>query len=176
MATMQVKGSKTAPQVDLTPMVDLGFLLIAFFMFTTTMSDPTVMAIQMPYQGEEIITDPPLVKESTAMTILLGEGHEVFYYYGIGNDPANVPGLESSGFADEGGIRDAILWKKAYVQDLVAKGALLPDDRMTVIIKASARSTTDDLVNILDEMSINQVPIYTFGDITEEELKMMKYL
>lgn len=176
MATIQVKGSKAAPQVDLTPMVDLGFLLIAFFMFTTTMSDPKVMSVQMPYKGDEALRDAPVVKESTAMTILLGADHEVFYYYGIGNDPDNIPALERTAAAEGEGIRDAITWKKAKVRDLVATGALLPEDRMTVIIKASASSTTDDLVSILDEMSISQVPIYTVADITEDELKMMEDL
>ena len=174
MAEMEVKGGKGSPRVDLTPMVDLGFLLITFFMFTTTMSKPKAMQIQMPFKDDKMEEkDKSKVKESTAMTILLSKDHRVYYYYGMGTDPANPPKLEVTGFKDQGGIRDAIIAKKKEVQSLVASGALAPDDKITVMIKPAENSTTDDLIDVLDEMTINAVPIYAVVDITPVDLEFI---
>lgn len=173
MADMEVKGGKGAPRVDLTPMVDLGFLLITFFMFTTTMSKPKAMQIQMPFKDDKPVDNPPKVKESTAMTILLSKDHRVYYYYGIGSDPTNPPKLEITGFKDNDGIRDAIIAKKKEVQSMVSSGALLPEDKMTVMIKPADNSTTDDLINALDEMTINGIPIYAVVDITPVDLEFI---
>lgn len=174
MADIQVKGGKGSPRVDLTPMVDLGFLLITFFMFTTTMSKPKAMEIQMPFQDDNMKKeDQNQVKESTALTILLSKDHRIYYYSGIGSDPANPPKLEVTGFKDADGIRDAIIKKKKEVQSLVSSGALAADDKITVMIKPADNSTTDDLVDILDEMTINQVPVYAVIDITPVDLEFI---
>lgn len=61
-------------------MVDLGFLLITFFVFTTTMSKPTVMKMNEP--KDEKVEDQMKVKESAVMTILLGKGDQIYYYFG----------------------------------------------------------------------------------------------
>lgn len=168
MAAMEIKGGKGAPRVDLTPMVDLGFLLITFFMFTTTMSKPTAMQIQMPYKEPDM--DPSkssLVKESTAMTILLSKDHRIYYYYGMGSDPKKPPELKATNFKNIDGIRDAIIAKKKEIQAMIDKGSALDaTDKLTVMIKPMDNSSTEDLINILDEMSINTVPVYAVVDIT----------
>src|SRR6185312_9616448 len=75
------KAKKLSTRVDMTPMVDLGFLLITFFIFTTTMSTPNTMKLTMPKE-EKNKEDQTEVKESGALTILLGKDNEVFYYEG----------------------------------------------------------------------------------------------
>lgn len=161
------KGKKLSTRVDLTPMVDLGFLLITFFMYTTTMAKPKTMEINMPYKDENIPPDKQSkVKESTAMTILLSKDHRVYYYEGIGSDPTNPPQLQVTYFKNKGGIRDAIINKKKKVEDMQRQGALTATDKATFLIKPDDNSTYDDLVNILDEMSINDVKVYAIVDIT----------
>lgn len=172
MAQLISKSGKAAPAVDLTPMVDLGFLLIAFFMFTTTMSKPVALEVQMPYKDKDL-TEPSLVKENTAMTILLGKDHQLHYYYGIPDDDLEHK-VVSSAFEGKDNIRDAIRSKKTAINQLIASGGLMPDDKLTVLIKADDKSTTDDLVKILDEMSISRVLVYAVADITTEELALIR--
>ncbi|RYD97933.1 MAG: biopolymer transporter ExbD [Sphingobacteriales bacterium] len=172
MAQLISKSGKAAPAVDLTPMVDLGFLLIAFFMFTTTMSKPFAMDIQMPYKGEEL-DKPTLIKASTAMTLLLGKDHQLHYYEGM--PEANLEDkLRVSGFEGRNNIRDKIAEKKAAINTLVAKGELEAGDHLVVMIKASDRATTDDLVKVLDEMAISKVPVYALTDISADEWALIK--
>lgn len=161
------KGKKLSTRVDLTPMVDLGFLLITFFMYTTTMSKPKTMEINMPYKDENLKKeDESKVKASTALTILLSSNHRIYYYEGLGDDPNNPPQLQVTYFKAKDGIRDEIIAKQKKIEELRQQGALSGKDQLTVLIKPDDNSTYDDLVNILDEMSINDVRIYAIVDIT----------
>ena len=169
------KGKKLSTRIDLTPMVDLGFLLITFFMYTTTMSKPKTMEINMPYKDPKIKEEEQTkVKESTALTILLSKNHRVYYYEGIGSDGDKPPKVEVTYFKAKGGIRDEIIKKQQDVQQLIASGVLTAKDQTTVLIKPDSTSTYDDLINILDEMSINDVRIYAIVDIIPVDQQFIK--
>ncbi len=160
------KGKKLSTRIDLTPMVDLGFLLITFFMFTTTLAKPKTMEINMPYKDKNLTEEEKnKLKASAAMTILLSKDHRIYYYEGIGDDPV----LKVTGFKAKDGIRDALIAKKKLVAGLKQSGALGPKDEMTVLIKPDSTSTYSDLVNMLDEMSINDVRTYAIIDISTTE-------
>src|SRR4030081_2616046 len=99
------KGKKLSTRVDLTPMVDLGFLLITFFIFTTTMSQPTAMRLFLPKDTEE--KDQNKIKASGALTLLLGKDDRVYFYEGeLAPDASN---FKTSNFKE---IRNIILNKK----------------------------------------------------------------
>ena len=68
-------------RIDMTPMVDLGFLLISFFIITTTMQEPHAMKVYMPHDGPSTPT-----KTSTTITILTGSNDRLYYYYGEEKD------------------------------------------------------------------------------------------
>ncbi len=164
------KGKKLSTRIDLTPMVDLGFLLITFFMYTTTMSKPKTMEINMPYKDPNLkIEDQTKIKASTAITILLSKNHRVYYYEGLGQDSSKSPEYHATNFAPKGGIRDEIISKQKAVEELKRQGTLGPKDQTTILIKPDTTSTYDDLVNILDEMSINDVRVYAIVDISPIE-------
>ncbi len=170
------KGKKLSTRVDLTPMVDLGFLLITFFMFTTTMAKPKTMEIIMPSKKK---TDKPnKIKDYTAMTILLGKKNKIYYYYGMGNDPTNPPKIELTDFKPQGGLRDAIIKLKdnvsAYKQANAGQTGVDPKDEATILIKPDTTSTYSDMINALDEMQINGINIYALIDITKEDRNFIK--
>lgn len=176
MAEIEVKGGKkSAPRIDLTPMVDLGFLLITFFMFTTTMTRPKAMDIQMPYKDKNMPKeDQSEIKNSVALTILLSKDHRLYYYEGIGDDPNSPPDVKLTYFKNNGGIRDIIIDKENKVRAMQNQGLLGPKDKTTVLIKPDSNCTTKDLIGILDEMTINAVPVYAVVDITPEDQAYIK--
>jgi biopolymer transport protein ExbD len=161
MAEMEVKESKKkgpgvkkskkhSTRVDLTPMVDLGFLLITFFIFTTTVQQPTSMNLNMPKDTKND-QDQTKVKESGSLTLLLGKDNIVYYYYG--NDPST---MKTTNYKD---VRDIILKKKKST----------PPDDLFIIIKPDKDATYKNAVNILDEMDINQIGRYAMVDPTPDE-------
>src|SRR5438034_1835893 len=75
------KAKKLSTRIDLTPMVDLGFLLITFFIFTTTLAKPTGLKINLPKDVDKP-EEQTKTKESGTITFLLGKDNHVFYYEG----------------------------------------------------------------------------------------------
>ncbi len=169
------KGKKLSTRIDLTPMVDLGFLLITFFMFTTTLAKPKTMEINMPYKDPNLKDEEKnKLKASAAMTVLLSKNHRIYYYEGIGDDPNHPPELKVTHFAPQKGIRDAIIEKKKMVASLKQNGTLGVKDEATILIKPDTTCTYSDVVNMLDEMNINDVKVYAIIDITDIEQGFIK--
>jgi biopolymer transport protein ExbD len=154
------RAKKMSTRIDMTPMVDLAFLLLTFFMLTTTFARPYTMELNMPVKSKT----PTNVAMSKAMTIILGKNHQVHYFFGL-NAPADKsvakPVLQTTSFAASG-IRQALLTRQRQQQDLV------------VLIKLSADSRYQDMVNILDEMSITHQQKYALVKITQDDLNLLK--
>lgn len=185
------KAKKLSTRVDMTPMVDLGFLLITFFVFTATMSIPKAMDLRMPKD----VDDPKKqneAKESGALTIMLGKADKVYYYEGKLDESAS--NFKPATWEE---IRDEIIKKKKevigrHVHDLGspespcksmqerAKKNDDPDwekaclDRdFVVIIKPTQDATYKNTVDILDEMTINQVKTYAMVKIFPQEYELI---
>src|SRR6185436_15811482 len=102
------KAKKLSTRVDMMPMVDLGFLLITFFVFTATMSSPTTLDLNMPKDIKDP-KDQTEAKESGVMTIMLGKDNHVFFYEGKLTVDATGNNFKSSSFSE---IRKEIIRKK----------------------------------------------------------------
>jgi biopolymer transport protein ExbD len=183
------KAKKLSTRVDMTPMVDLGFLLITFFIFTATLSSPVAMDLNMPKDTEKV-EDESKIKQSGALTILLGKGDQVYYYEGELTDATASDIFKQTTFK---GIRDVIIKKKLEVirdykpeakdedikQKAKAKGdkdwekAALDRD-FFVVIKPNAEATYKNTVDILDEMTINNVKRFAMVKISETEDKLIQ--
>ena len=183
------KAKKLSTRVDMTPMVDLGFLLITFFIFTTTMSSPTTLDLNMPKDVEDP-TKQSEAKESGVLTIMLGKGDQVYYYEGKLEVAEGKNNFQQTTFK---GIRDIIIKKKNEVKgrhqhdDTCEKAKAKAKEKgdqdwekacedrdFVVIIKPNADATYRNTVDILDEMTINEVKIYAMVKILEDENKLIK--
>lgn len=184
----KVRGKKQSTRVDFTPMVDLGFLLITFFMLTTTMSKPKTMEINMPVKDKT--ADSTKIKESTAMTIILSENNRIYYYFGITD-----PQIEITNFKPDG-IRKILLerndpqlvkinfLKKRFSNKEITEEefrkeivAIKSDkDALMVLIKADDKAKYRNLVDILDEMNISSIGKYAIVDIAPAEIELIESL
>ena len=181
------KAKKLSTRVDMTPMVDLGFLLITFFIFTTTMSTPATMALLMP-KDEKDPKDLTEIKQSGALTILLGKGNQVYYYEG--QLEPNGSNFKSSNFND---IRKIISDKKKEViakhyhdggcpklqEKAKEKGdpnwqIACKDKDFVVVIKPNSEATYKNTIDMLDEMTINNVQRFAMIDISDGENSLIK--
>ncbi|HVD99157.1 MAG TPA: biopolymer transporter ExbD [Cytophagaceae bacterium] len=150
-----VRSKKSSTKVDMTPMVDLAFLLITFFMLTTTLNKPQALQVNMPDKNDN--TEKPEIAESKAMTIILGENNKIYWYTGV-----KEPKVSTTDFSPEG-IRYVLNKKNKEVgADLV------------VVIKAMKKAKYNNLVDILDEMNITHTKRFAIVDITKQDEELVK--
>jgi len=166
----KVRSKKSNPGVDLTAMVDLAFLLITFFILTTTLSKPQSMNLALPDELKD--ETPPETPAWRTLTIVLGSGDKVIWYHGGLDNPIDGPIVATYG---KSGIRDLIINKKKYVDDRNKReGADLEKSGITVILKPSEKSNYKNFVDILDEMAITGIKKYATVDITPEDIKSLE--
>lgn len=147
-------------KIDMTPMVDLGFLLISFFIYTTSISDPVVTKLNMPKESN-IITKTSDLK---SITFILDKQNKVYYYFGTEEelDAAKLTETtweENSGFGKV--IRD-----KQHQMDIQVKGS---SNDLFVLIKSTPEASYESVVNALDEMLINKVSRYSLANTSAKE-------
>jgi len=168
----KVRSKKSNPGVDLTAMVDLAFLLITFFMLTTSLAKKQAMELAMPDKTPDTETkDNTKIPEERMMTILIGKDNRILWYMGKFETPS-VPPTEAS-FGKEGIRKD--LLKNVQVGLAYAKREPLykEGNGLVVNIKASDKASYKNVVDILDEMAIVKPQLYAIGDITPGELDLI---
>jgi len=164
----KVRSKKANSKVDLTAMVDLAFLLITFFMLTTTLSKPQSMPLGLPDKQDDPNEKPIKVDENRTMTVMLGDNNKMVYYMGLLATP--IAGPKDISYGKEG-IRKELLKRKVSVVQYTGN----KDKGLIVIIKPSKKSNYRNLVDILDEMAIVGVPSNAIvNDFSPEELKLLE--
>ena len=147
----------------MTPMVDLGFLLLTFFVLTTTMNTPNTMPVVVPPKITEKDKDvePPKISEDKVITLFVSRG-KIYYYAGLEKK------LQVTDFSPKTGVRNVLLERRAEIEANYGK------DEMIVIIKMIEDAQYRDFVDILDEMAVINQKKYALVDITPEEKEIVE--
>jgi biopolymer transport protein ExbD len=156
------RSKKLSTRVDLTPMVDLGFLLITFFFVTTTWAKPHAMKVNLPANGDNTV-----LGRNAALTVLAGKDNTIFYYHGILEEALRDG---SYGIIGYGGIRDIIMQKQKAMDQFYQGGR----KELMLLVKASPNASYRNIVDLLDEMRINLISKYALMDLTPEEKKLLR--
>ncbi|WP_379969380.1 ExbD/TolR family protein [Epilithonimonas sp. UC225_85] len=166
MAEIQIKeqsnGKKTQNKkpirVDMTPMVDLGFLLITFFMFTTNFSKPNVMDVGLPAKGPHPPTD---INIKNQITFILGKDGRVFYYQ---DEKKNL---------NDKSLTEVSFDKFQVAKTIeAAKANAIDEKKFTVIIKPADDSQYKTMVDMLDELAITKSERYGISELNDKEKEL----
>ena len=193
----KIRAKKSSTHIDMTPMVDLAFLLLTFFILTTTFSKPKTMDITMPVKDTTEINRTK-VPASQTMSILLTENDRIIWYMGI--DSAGLPpqtNMADFSISGEKSLHKVLLERNKLIGDQIrlvedsVKRGLIPDNEeeikkhkaavkqaekkgLIVLIKPDDKSKYKNLVDILDEMLICNVARYAIVDLSESEKELIK--
>ena len=159
----KIRSKKASTRIDLTAMVDLAFLLITFFIMTTTLAKPKAMDMFMPDKSKKDVQLP--VPETRTMTVLLGSNSKLEWY--IGPPGKTPPTVDNFG---KDGIRKTLVEENKKIKASHAG----PDNSMIVLVKPSAKSKYKDFVNMMDELNIADIQIRGVVDITPAEIELLK--
>jgi len=193
------RAKKSSTRIDMTPMVDLGFLLLTFFILTTTFNKPQAMEISMPVKDENLkIKDQNKVPAEHTFNMLLTKNNVVYWYFGMA-DPniGALPALNKTSYSKDG-LRKVLITENnkrhnTYVQieaweKEVEAGKLTKEEfrakkneyqvkfktsMLIVLIKPDKDAKYRNIVDALDEMAICNVGTYALLESTPVEDQMI---
>ncbi len=150
----KVRSKKQSTRIDMTPMVDLAFLLLTFFILTTKLLQPYIVKLNVP--EEDPTAKPPEVKNERVLTLLLGDENKIYWFMAD-----NKPQLTDF---SPNGLRKVLFENNAKIKNMV------------ILIKPSKESVYQNVIDILDEMTITEMKHYYLVDFTDEDDKQLKAL
>ena len=149
--------------IDMTPMVDLGILLITFFIFTTSMTEKRVTNLIMPKDGE-----PTGLPESKAITAILGENNKVFVYAGRWDNAVSDKNITETNYNVYQGLGNFIRARQKQLKN--------KRNDLMLLIKPLNNASYQDVIDALDEALINNVQRYAIVQATTEERAYIQHL
>jgi len=191
------RAKKLSTTVDMTPMVDLAFLLLTFFVLTSTFSKPKSMELSLPAEPPPGSPPPPEVKNG--VTFLLTKDDRIFYYVGqfykAGNEKGMPPtDLKETNFGPDG-LRALLMeqnkWAIEEIKTLSEKNtanqladttfkrmavdATADNRAITVLIKTDDQATYRNAIDMLDELKIANVGKRVLGvEMMNDEFQLLQ--
>jgi biopolymer transport protein ExbD len=157
------RAKKMSTKIDMTPMVDLGFLLITFFMLTTTLQKPSVMQLNMPDKTDD--GKKMDVKASNTLALIAGPKSKVYYFRGDPKDPNTKVGVCDY---TAKGLRQVVMENKAAVDAAAGK------DKFVVVVMPMDKASYKNIVDLLDELAIVGADRYGMTEVAPTILDMIK--
>jgi biopolymer transport protein ExbD len=189
------RAKKQSTRIDMTPMVDLAFLLLTFFVLTSTFSKPKAMELNFPAKPKD---EKQNIKVNNALTLIMTENDELYYYYGEFyplKNPKNQPPtvLTKTDFSFEG-LHKLLLEKNKSTADEIDgltkayKNREMADTTykrmvteakgnkaaLTVLIKADDKATYKNVIDAIDELNICNIGKYAVVDMMPQEMELLK--
>jgi len=147
----KIRSNKSSTKIDMTPMVDLAFLLLTFFILTTTFNKPKAMELTMPEKID--ITQP--VGDKNVLNLILSENNKIFWYVGL-----EPPVFETN--YSSAGVRKLLLNHKQR------------NPKLVVLIKPEDKSKYENIVDVLDEINITNTQRYAIVDLSDDDRRVLK--
>lgn len=188
------RAKKSSTHIDMTPMVDLAFLLLTFFVLTSTFSKPKTMEINYPAKEEDPSKN---MKVQNALTFILSGDNKIFYYNGEFYPPDNADGkppttLTETDYSAEG-LRKILLdrnkptieaiksleerYTKKEIADTTYKRLAIAEkgkkEALTVLIKADDKAVYKNVIDLIDELNITNIGKYAVVDMMPKELELL---
>lgn len=145
----KVRAKKQSTKIDMTPMVDLAFLLLTFFILTTTFNKPKTMEVNMPDKVKDE-KEQTKINEKDILNLILAEDDKIYWYIGL------TPPVNETNYSKDG-VRKVLLEQTRA------------NPKMMILIKPKDDSRYENMVNILDEMNITNVQRYAIVEFSEDD-------
>jgi biopolymer transport protein ExbD len=190
------RAKKPSARIDMTPMVDLAFLLLTFFVLTSTFSKPKSMELTFPVPPDN---PDQQVKIKNGVTFILTKDDRIFYYEGEFRAADSPEGpkteLKELTFAQSGAnsLQEYLLNKNKWLHEQIktlneklekkqiadttykrlVKEAKANKESPTFLIKTDDKATYKNVIDLIDQLNINMVGKYVVVDIIKPELDML---
>jgi biopolymer transport protein ExbD len=153
---------RLAIRIDMTPMVDIAFLLLIFYMVSTVFSMPQAMEINLPPIEQDSAVE---VKESNLLTLHV-DSDSRYWWHLKRETPENLPKL----LPTDPTTPDTVAYR--FWPDTL-RGLLMGQNRanskLNTLVLIHKKGKYSDLVNILDEIDVIE---RSWNAYTAEQLKV----
>jgi len=137
------KGRRLGIRIDMTPLVDIAFLLLTFFMLTTTMSLPQTMEINLPPDADVKVE----IAESNLLTLRIDDKGLIYWAIGI-NAPEKI---------EFGKLRNFLVEKNQE------------NPKLTTLVKVDRKGKYEMMVDIMDELNVANVSRFSLAPLLDAD-------